>query len=227
MKNLLLLLAFAYTSPLLSQENTESPRADEPSQKFSLEILGGLNLNNMPRHPDLATEVGSFNSQIKPEPAFFAGLSGHQPIAKRLAVKMDVQFAVRGFGLQKNAKTFTSFDRYQASYLDFVPQLEYKVYKKIYFSLGGYAGLLLEERIKLGNQNWSGIEPIFGTLAEKQDWGLSSGLRVEFGRVAALVKYQHGLSPAIKLEVTDDRGASFNHHQMHRSLQVGLGFKVI
>ena len=109
----------------------------------------------------------------------------------------------------------------------FVPQLEYKVFKNIYLSLGGYAGIFLEERVKFSDQNWVKIPSQLGNLAEGMDFGLASGLRLEFGRFSALVKYQYGLTPGIKLESTDDTGAVLQNGQFHRSLQIGLGFRML
>jgi len=227
MKNLLLFIALSCTYPVFSQEKiNELPAPDKPGEKFSLSILGGLNINFMPYLTDRIIEGNSVNDQIKPEPAFFIGVSARQPIAKKLAVKMDAQFAVRGFG-QKWTSLGSGLEHYQASYLDFVPQVEYKVFKHIFLSLGGYAGVFLEERLKYTDQNWAKIPPQFGKLAEGMDFGLSSGLRLEFGRVSALVKYQHGLTPGIKWDYSDGFGATAQYAQFHRSLQVGLGFKML
>ncbi|MFN0037859.1 MAG: outer membrane beta-barrel protein [Saprospiraceae bacterium] len=229
MKNLLLLLALAFfASPLFSQEKKEDAPTGKPKERFSLGILGGLNMNQMPSRPNVDLEGGSYNTRLVPDYAFFAGISARQPILKRLAAKMDVQFAARGFGCKKVASTFPAQEGYRASYLDFVPQVEYNVFKNIYLSLGGYGGVLIEERLKYSNQDWARIDPDFITLAEDTDWGLASGLRVEFGRVSALVKYQHGLTPAIKLETVDSTGAlSSPLNQYHRSLQIGVGFKIL
>ncbi|MBK6997135.1 MAG: outer membrane beta-barrel protein [Lewinellaceae bacterium] len=225
MKNLLLLLALVCSGPLFSQVNGEALQTGEPKQKFSFGILGGLDINNMPFRPDRAIEEGTSNSSITSEYGIFVGVSARQPILKRLAAKLDAQFAQRGFGQERT--TFTPIqEHYQASYFDFVPQLEYNVFKNIYLSLGGYGGFLLGERVKYSDQDWAKIDPDFVTIAEKTDWGLSSGLRLEFGRFSALVKYQHGLTPAIKLEHTDISGVNSTTQQFHRSLQVGLGFKV-
>ena len=140
---------------------------------------------------------------------------------------MDVQYARKGYGMKNETNSPFVQERYQAAYLDFVPQLEYKVFKNIYLSLGGYCGVRMEERVKFHNQDWSTINPNFITLAEDTDWGLASGLRLEFGRVSAMIKYQQGLTPGIKWELQDDTGVISSSSQYHHSLQVGLGFKIL
>lgn len=216
MKNLLLGLALLFAGQLFSQ--TDAPVS--PHKKFSLGVLGGVNINFMPFNPNLNGIEGN-NTIIKPEYGYFAGLTAHQPFAKKFAAKMDVQYAVRGYDRDQSFE----IRRFQASYLDFVPQVEYSICKHLKISLGGYAGFWLQERIKVRDQNWT--DPEIVQFAEKQDFGLASGLRLEFDRVSFLIKYQHGLTPGIKWELVDDTNTSFTSGQYHRSLQIGMGFKLI
>ncbi|MDO8367136.1 MAG: outer membrane beta-barrel protein [Saprospiraceae bacterium] len=228
MKNLLLLLALIFTNQLFSQTKTNAPSTDQTKQKFSLGILAGLNINFMPYDHAPAIRGGSHNSRLLPEYAYFAGVSARQPIFNHLAVKLDGQFSRRGFGLKSYSSPFPVLEHYQASYVDFVPQVEYIVFKNIFLSLGGYGGVRLEEEwVKYNNQDWTILNPDFIVLAEDSDWGLMFGLRVEFGRFSALIKYQHGLTPGIKWELMNDIGEITKSSQYHRSLQIGLGFNLI
>ncbi len=227
MKNLLLFFfAIALSSPLFSQQITTSS-SGEPRQKFSLGVLGGLTINSMPFYPAPKFEGVSLNKRLEPEYGYFAGVSARQPISKRFAAKMDVQYAVKGYGVKDAYATPFSLEHYRLSSLDIAPQVEYKVFKNIYFSLGGYGGIRLEERIKYPKQDWKKLDPDFLKLSEDVDWGLVTGLRVEFGRFSALVKYQHGLTPAIKLELQDYSGIIISDgRQYHRTVEIGLGCRL-
>jgi hypothetical protein len=180
----------------------------------------------MPYHPNIALEEGTINSRLTPEHTFFAGVSARLPLLPRIAAKMDVQVASKGYGMKR--LTFTPvLEHFQAFYLDFAPQLEHKVYKNLYASLGGYVGLKLSERVKYSDQEWTTIDPGFINISEKADAGLSAGLRAEFGRFSALCKYQHGLTSAINSELGDDTGASVSANQYHRTVQIGLGYRLL
>lgn len=227
MKNLLLLLALTLANPLFSQEKKDVPPPEAARPKFSLSIIGGLNSNNMPLRPNHAIEGSSYNDRMQAEHAYFVGLSGRQPICKHFAAKLDAQYVVKGFGVKMTSPGSQPPVRYQFSYLELVPQLEYNVYKNIFFSLGGYGALRLKEHIKYGDKDWEKIDVDFIQWTENFDWGVASGLRLEFGRFSALVQYHFGLTPAIKLEVSNDTGQSTPANQYHRSLQLGLGFKII
>jgi hypothetical protein len=227
MKNVLLFLALVWSSPMFAQTQLDAPSPEAPKPKFRLEVIGGLSINNMPYRPNFTVERGSINSLLKPEMAYFGGVSARQPITNRLGVKMDVQLAVRGYDLKNEFWATNSLERYRATYIDFAPQMDMRVFKNVYLSLGGYTGILLKERLKINGQDWSEPSPLIGNLAEDLDWGLATGLRIEFGWVSALVKYQHGLAKATKLEITDDTGGFTPVNQFHRSLQVGLGFQIL
>lgn len=226
MKNLLLLLVLIYTSTAFAQTPTTNPGTIESPKKFSLGILGGGNLNFMPFSPNKRRFEGggTYNSNIRPEFAYFGGLSARQELNQRFALKMDVQYVVKGYGFKPG---FNNQERYQASSIDFVPQVEYQLYKNLFVSLGGYGGIHLKERVKFVDQNWTELDEDFIQFAEKSNWGLVSGLRLEFNRVSFLMKYQHGLTPAIKWEIHDEVGQSLAAKQQHRSLQFGLAFNIL
>lgn len=226
MKNLLLLSLTFMPFLGFSQEKAALPTNPKSGEKFSLGLLGGIGLNYMPYHPNIAQEEGTINSRLTPEHTFFAGVSARLPLLHRIAAKMDVQLASKGYGMKR--LTFApTLEHFQAYYVDMAPQLEYKVYKNLYASLGGYVGVKLSERVKYSDQDWATIDPGFINLAEKTDAGLSSGLRAEFGRFSALVKYQHGLTTAIKTELTDESGGDTKANQRHRTLQIGLGYRLL
>lgn len=226
MKNLLFLWAFALCAPLFAQPE-KTDQTSPSKQKFSLEMMAGANLNNMTIRPNFIVDNKNYNDRLLADFTFFAGLTGRQSISDRLSVRLDVQYLEKGYGVDQGETVPNSLERYRATYIDFVPQVEYKAYKNLYFSLGGYGGILLDERIKYVSEGWTGIHPDFGPLAEKADFGLSTGLRMVFGRFSALVKYQHGLTSAFTFEATDITGASSTYRQFQRSLLFGLGFRVL
>ena len=222
MKNLLLLSLTFMPFLGFSQEKAAQQTNPKSSEKFSLGLRGGIGLNYMPFHPNIALEEGTINSRLTPEHTFFAGVSARLPLQFRFAAKMDVQVASKGYGMKR--LTFApTLERFQAYYLDMAPQLEYKVYKNFYASLGGYVGVKLSERIKFSDQDWTKIN----NFAEKTDAGLSAGFRAEFGRFSALCKYQHGLTAAMKTVSADDSGVPVPANQFHRTVQIGLGYRLL
>lgn len=223
MKNLLLILALLCADPLFSQVKKESPSEDNQKEKFSLAVIGGLNISKMPFNPPQASSELVIPS-TKREFAYFGGLSARQPINQRFSALLELTFSVRGYGYFSSNET----SRFRFDYLDFAPQVEYKVLKNIYLSLGGYLGFRTKEHAKVGASEWVTINPKLVKFATDTDFGIVPGLTMRFERVAVMARYQHGLLPASSLDISNELGERIGSIERHnRTFQVGLGFKIL
>jgi hypothetical protein len=223
MKNLLLLLVLLSTGTLFAQVKSEDAPAKPPKEKFSLSIMGGLNISKMPfRHPETSSEL--VIPKTRSEYAFFGGLSARQPLTSKFSVLLDASYSVRGFGYL----SFNEIARFRFEYLDFVPQAEYKVFKNVYVSLGGYLSFRINEFTKLGERSWYKVNPEFVQYVQDVDFGVVPGMTLRFDRVSVLARYQHGLIATSDLEVIDGIGTSLGIISRHnRTFQIGLGFRIL
>lgn len=223
MKNLLCLLAFMMAGPVFAQTTPKDSTTVLPDQKLSLALYGGLNMSNMPFLIAPMTVEG-FTVETQQEYAYFAGFSARKPFGRHYAGLLESQFTIKGFSF----KNTPLGSRYRFHYLDIIPQFEYKAFKNLYVSLGPYWGIRLEERIKSGDEPWVTTDPDFFEYADDFDFGAVGGLSVRFNRFYALFRYQHGLgSVNDQLVLTDENGQIIQSKQRNRSLQVGIGFRML
>lgn len=223
MKNLLSLIVLLCTCPLYSQVKSEDSLVKLPKEKFSLAVIGGLNISKMPyNYPETSSDL--VIPETRTEYACFGGLKARQPINSKFSVLLDASYSVRGFGyLSSNEIT-----RFRFEYLDFVPQAEYKVFKNVYASLGGYLSFRINEFTKIGESGWYKVNPEFVQFANDVDFGLVPGITLRFDRVSVLARYQHGLISASDLEVSDATGAQLGIiGRQNRTIQIGLGLRIL
>jgi hypothetical protein len=223
MKNLLLLLVLLSTGTLFSQVKIEDSPVKPLKEKFSLSIIGGLNISKMPfRYSETSAEL--VIPKTRSEYAFFGGLTARQPLSNKFSVLLDANYAVRGFGYLSS----NEIARFRFEYLDFVPQAEYKVFKNVYVSLGGYLSFRFNEFTKIGESSWYKVNPEFVQFAKDVDFGIVPGMTFRFDRVSVLARYQYGLVASSDLEVTDVTGSPLGIIGRHnRTFQIGLGFRIL
>ncbi len=223
MKNLLLFFALFLSVSLFSQTKQEGSTSKKSKEHFSLSVIGGLNICRMPfRHRETSSELSI--PKTKTELGYYLGLSARQPLNHRLSALFDVSYSTRGFGYSDGNQS----TRFKFDYLDFVPQMEYKAFKNLYVSLGGYLGYRLQEHIKADEMNWIELDPDWVSLAQDTDFGLVMGSTIRFDKVTVLLRYQHGLSASSYFDITNELGEQVGTIKRHnRTLQLGLGFKLL
>lgn len=217
MKNILLFSLLLLHFAAFSQEKTEVPR---PRVRFSMEVMGGLTLSNMPIHferpfydnnePDYDTRAG-----------FYAGLAGRVQFTSRWAVRLEGQYAQKGY----RGESFGIKFHHRSSYVDVIPQVEYKIIPHLWVSLGGYAGFRTAEQFKLGNDDWKNY--FGGPWQSTEDFGLVAGLTGNFGRFRAYVRYQYGLYDIDENIYTNEIGELLFSTQYNRSIQLGVGYRLL
>ena len=223
MKNLLLLLALVCSSPMFAQLKKESPIVGIQKEKFSLAVIGGLNISKMPFNVP-KTSSGLVIPSTKSEYAYFGGLSARQPINHRFAALLDLTYSIRGYRYSLPNET----SRFRFDYFDFAPQVEYKVFKNIYLSLGGYLGFRTKEHAKIGAGEWFTVNPELVKFATDTDFGIMPGLTVRFERVSIMARYQHGLTPAGSVDLSNELGDQIGTvERRNRTFQFGIGFRIL
>ena len=228
MKNLLIFLLLALSVPAFAQSQTISPPKQDSKPAFSLSVIGGLNVNQMLAQPNLQLySEFKLNDARKPEKAYFLGISANQPLNRRFAAKLDAQYVVKGFATDIEVVSSAAAEHYQVSYLEFSPQIAVTFFQHFQLLLGGYGEIRIQERWKYMGQDWGVANPDGGLLANKSDWGLLGGMSFQMNKVSLFAKYLYGVTPVWEIEYFTDVGKVFEADSYHRSIQIGLGFKLL
>jgi hypothetical protein len=220
MKNLIFALALLPSLGGFAQTNSETT---EPSkEKFSIGLIGGATITDMPFTQRLIVEENPLNTNN--EFGYFLGIAARQPLKNRFSAVLEAQYSVKGFRFAASPLE----NRFHFHYLDFIPQLEYNAYRTLFVSLGGYWGHKMEERFKEGDGNWNTLDNNAFEYAENNDFGAVAGITLRHKRFSALLRYQHGINLASKgVQYTNDVGEVINLSQRNRTLMVGIGFSIL
>ncbi|MCC7465837.1 MAG: PorT family protein [Saprospiraceae bacterium] len=212
----ILLLGFS-----LYAQNADQSK-DGAVGKMSFGFIGGVSITDLPFTQPFYVEGESINTNN--EVTYFAGVALRRTMKNRFAALLEAQYAVKGFRIASAPLE----NRWHFHYLDFIPQVEYNVYRGFHVSLGGYWGILLEERFKEGDGDWNKVDRSFFQYARNNDFGAVGGISFRHKRFSALLRYQHGINLASKgVQYTNDIGEVVNLSQRNRTLMLGLGFNIL
>lgn len=185
--------------------------------QFSVGTSGGLNLSGAS-----FSELPSF---YDPESKlnYYIGITPKQQITPKFAVLADFEYSVKGWEQDRPSYApspgFVN-EKYQYTYLDINPEVEYKFFGKIGIGVGAYFGYLLDEKLKVGESDWQNIDD----LIQKTDLGLTASVRAYFNKIYAIVSYNHGLKDVTNLSFSNIDGLSISREQRNKSLQIGIGY---
>lgn len=218
MKNILLFPLLFTCFAAFAQEKTEVPR---PPIRFSMEVMSGLMLANMPIHFKQST--GEYNPDYVFQAGFYAGLAGRVSFTSRWAGLIEGQYAQKGFGVQNSPFEL----RFRYDFVEAMPQVDYKIIPQLSVSLGTFAAIRMAAYHQTPDGgDWEKTSEDF-VYVKNVDFGFVSGLTGHFGRFRAYARYQHGLLDLSKLEFTNDSGMNLQARQRSRSLQLGVGYRFL
>ena len=134
MKNQFLLIAscifFAFTSS---------------NAQVGISVASGLNVSNCK-----FTNYEAFSTTARRD--YFLSLAPSYQFNEKFRLLVDFQYSRKGFAIGNNNNQTNSESRY--SYLDVIPQIEYKLHRFFAIGLGVNYALVVNEDIKDEKGNW-------------------------------------------------------------------------
>lgn len=186
-------------------------------------LLLALSLQGQSDRFSIGLQAGPLFATIKPDPdvldaqfrtGFFAGANARYAFTERWAVQGDVQFSQRGFHYETRGALiildgqFASYRGridYKISYIDFMPQIEFRPLQYLGIAVGPYMSWQVSESIRYGDViDWTSTND--NNLFNDADLGLSARLNGHIGPVTVFVSYLHGLADISKIILTDENG---------------------
>lgn len=145
---------------------------------------------------------------------FFAGAGVRLAVAERWAIPVEVRYAQRGF-YYNTPGTFIVKDNqlavyqgrvdHRATYLDLVPQIEFRPIRWLGIAVGPYLSTRLGESVRYGEViGWTDTKE--SALFDDLDLGLSARLSGHIGPATVFVSYLHGLANSANLPIVDANG---------------------
>lgn len=193
--------------------------------RFSVGIQAGPMFATVNPHPEVL-EAG-FRT------GFFAGANARWAFTDSWTVQGNMQFSQRGFNyitrgtwiiLDGQAASFTGQVDYRISYLDVVPQIEFKPIRYIGIAAGPYFSWQLGESIRYGEViDWTSTKE--NNQFDTADLGLAGKLSGNIGRLTVFVSYMHGLTNISKIIIIDGTGTHLGRLSAYnRAIAAGAGF---
>jgi len=178
--------------------------------QLSLGLEGGTNASNV------KLENFDFYEKSKPRVGYYFALVPKYTFGNRWSFLSGIQYSTKGFVSEIDQSSKLS---YRNTYLDILPQLEYKASENLGLSLGANMGINLQEAYRINDESHVRLSQ-YG-LHNSTDWGLVLGARLYMKKLFLHFNYNHGLRNISNLEFTDFLGGTT---QKNRNFQLGIGY---
>lgn len=200
MKNLILTFLFIGTSNLAFAQ-------------FKLGVLGGLNISTVKL--SLFNDIDSRYSDL-----YFIGIAPKFQLGKNLAVNSEVHYTAKGY--QTNDFFGGALTKLKSDNIDWLPEIEFRLLNKVFFSGGAFWGRRLNNRMKIGNGAWQDNSSVGDPM---WDYGLTGSAKVYFNDFFVQVRYKYGLANLGTLLIVDQNGNEVGLlGEYSRNIHLGVGY---
>lgn len=202
-----------------------------------------LSLHGQDSRFSVGLQAGPLFATVKPDPdvldakfrtSFFAGVNARYAFTERWAVQGDVQFSQRGFYFETRGTlivldgqfaTYRGRIDHRISYIDFMPQIEFRPVRQIGIAAGPYLSWKAGEAIRYGDViGWSNTKD--NKLFNDTDFGLLGKLSGHIGPVTVFVSYLYGLTDISRIIITDENGTHLGQLSANnRAVAVGAAYR--
>lgn len=202
-----------------------------------------LSLYSQDNRFSIGLQAGPLFATVNPDPdvleakfrtGFFAGANARYTFTDQWAVQGDVQFSQRGFYFNTRGTLIVQDGQFAAyrgridhriSYIDFIPQIEFRPVRQIGIAAGPYLSWKAGEAIRYGDViDWTSTKD--NKLFNDTDLGLSGKLSGHFGSFSIFVSYLHGLTDISKIIITDENGQFLGQlSAKSRAVAVGAAYR--
>ena len=181
--------------------------------QIGISVASGVNISNCK-----FSTVDGLSPNARTD--YFLSLAPSYQINDKLRFLVDFQYSRKGY---VRDYIFSSIDpELRYSYLDVIPEIEFKVRR--FFSIGfglNYAFLVNEDQ-KTEPGNWINTKKL--ETIKQSDFGINSKIKGEYKNVFCFIRCNYGLKNITNIVYTDDVGRTINVSQYNLNLQIGLGY---
>jgi hypothetical protein len=181
--------------------------------QVGISVASGLNVSNCK-----FTNYEALSTTARTD--YFLSLAPSYQLNEKFRLLVDFQYSRKGFALSNTNSPTNSESRY--SYLDVIPQIEYKLHRFFAIGLGVNYALLVNEDIKNEKGNWVNTKKL--ETIKQSDFGIIGKIKGEYKNIFCFVSYNLGLKDIVNITFTDENGNSVATSQFNRNLQIGLGY---
>lgn len=181
--------------------------------QFSIGVTGGINLSKT-----RFINFEHFNSESVLY--YFAGIVPGYQLSEKVSLFTDVQFSQKGY---KDAGLNAVGIQGRFTYLDVLPQIEYRLLQNISVGAGFNIGFKIGEDFKAEHEPWYTNENI--EITKSTDFGFVASLKYHIDKFHLLGRINYGLANISELTFTDVNGQTLDDTKMkNTNIQVGMGY---
>jgi hypothetical protein len=191
-----------------------------------LEIQSGVSLGTRAFTPD-TEEVVFVDVESGPITQFTAALGAKKYLTEQFGIGLEAQFAQRGFSQTATGTPVAS--GFRASYLDLIPQVEFRPWPFLGLVAGGLLGFRVEEAYRTAEDNWESYTNLanLGVRTRGEDAAILLGLRGYWKQFFFSANYLHGLIAVESFTVTDANGEDIGQVEgRHRGVRLCIGYQL-
>src|SRR5688572_18058157 len=182
--------------------------------QFSIGVTGGVNL-----------ATARFVDSQLPDPEmtvyYFAGIVPGYAINEKISFLTDIQYSQKGY--KHDGQVLASYSQYRFSYIDLLPQLEYRVLDNIGLGAGVNVGFKLAEDFKSENSDWVSNDQF--EFIKSMDFGIVASIKYYINNFNLLARINYGLNDISDLSFTDINGQTIENVNMkNTTIQLGIGY---
>ncbi len=181
--------------------------------QFSIGVSGGINY---------ATTQFINLDEIAPSRTifYFAGITPEYKLNSKISILSDIQFSQKGYSDTTSLNPVKA--KYRFTYIDFLPQIEYRIQNHIGIGIGCNLGIQINEELKPGDMDW---QAPFMKLTKSFDFGFVSSIKGYFNDFSLFIRYNYGLNNISNLVFTDINGNIESITKQHNNnIQIGAGY---
>ena len=104
---------------------------------------------------------------------YFLGIGPSFQLSDNIRILVDVQYSQKGYDL--NANSVYAAGAFRISYLDIIPEIEYKIWKVVSLGLGVNYAFKIDEEAKYEDQEWTSIND--PGITKSSDLGISGKVK--------------------------------------------------
>ena len=138
-------------------------------------------------------------------------------ITDKLKFNVSLQFSPKGL------KLIDSDSKWRYTYIDILPEIEYKVFKNVSIGLGMNFGFLQKEETKSNDEEWRSIKFLENT--NTKDYGLIFKIQTQIKDVYFNLRCNYGLGDLTDITILGSSGNNIQEiNQFNQNFQIAIGY---
>jgi len=152
---------------------------------------------------------------------YFIAVAPSYQLNDKLNLLVDFQHSLKGCNMTDKNNTVDIKTRF--TYIDIIPEIEYKIINNLFLGVGVNSGFNIAEAQKNENGSWVSLKQ--SGFVELFDFGLTGKVKASFKNIFGFVRYNFGLIDISNITFTDLTGqTNTDSSQFNRNLQIGVGY---